>query len=117
MMDASLQAFAAVLKKDDLHIELARACLMIAQGAYPGLDVERYMGEIEALALRLRARLKDAGGVEEKSDSGGTVVVARLNPESRARTGELVELCWKLGEDAVGSWHRIGEGFAGRRPL
>ena len=33
------------------------------------------------------------------------------------REGELVELCWKLGEDAVGSWHRIGEGFAGRRPL
>ena len=33
------------------------------------------------------------------------------------REGELVELCWKLGEDAVASWHRIGEGFAGRRPL
>ena len=33
------------------------------------------------------------------------------------REGELVELCWKLGEDAVEHWHRIGEGFAGRRPL
>ena len=65
-MDASLEAFAAVLKKDDLHIELARACLMIAQGAYPGLDVERYMVEIESLALRLRARLKNSGGVEER---------------------------------------------------
>ena len=65
-MDASLEAFAGVLKKDDLHIELARACLMIAQGAYPGLDVERYMGEIESLALRLRTRLKNTGGVEER---------------------------------------------------
>jgi regulator of sirC expression with transglutaminase-like and TPR domain len=65
-MDASLEAFAAVLKKDDLHIELARACLMIGQDAYPGLDVERYMVEIESLALRLRARLKDSGGVEER---------------------------------------------------
>ena len=33
------------------------------------------------------------------------------------REGELVELCWKLGEDRVAFWHRIGEGFAGRRPL
>jgi multiple sugar transport system ATP-binding protein len=34
----------------------------------------------------------DAGGVAEKSDSGDTVVVARLSPESRARTGEPTEL-------------------------
>jgi hypothetical protein len=33
------------------------------------------------------------------------------------REGDLVELCWKLGEDEVGFWHRIGEGFAGRKPL
>ena len=33
------------------------------------------------------------------------------------REGELIELCWKLGEDAVENWHRIGEGFAGRRRL
>jgi hypothetical protein len=33
------------------------------------------------------------------------------------REGELVELCWKLGEPVVEHWHRIGEGFAGRRPL
>ena len=33
------------------------------------------------------------------------------------RDGELVELCWKLGEERVGHWHRIGEGYAGRKPL
>jgi len=33
------------------------------------------------------------------------------------RDGELVELCWKLGEDRVAFWHRIGEGFAGRKPV
>jgi hypothetical protein len=31
--------------------------------------------------------------------------------------GELVELCWQLGEHRVGYWHRIGEGYAGRRPI
>jgi hypothetical protein len=33
------------------------------------------------------------------------------------RDGELVELCWKLGEDSVAHWHRIGEGYGGRKKL
>ena len=33
------------------------------------------------------------------------------------REGELVELCWKLGEDRVAHWHRVGVGFGGRKPL
>jgi hypothetical protein len=33
------------------------------------------------------------------------------------RDGQLVELCWKLGEDRVAHWHGIGEGYAGRKPL
>lgn len=33
------------------------------------------------------------------------------------RDGELVELCWKLGEDRVEYWHRVGEGYVGRKPL
>ena len=30
---------------------------------------------------------------------------------------EIVFLCWKFGEPRVGYWHRIPDGFAGRRPL
>lgn len=33
------------------------------------------------------------------------------------RDGELVELCWRLGEDRVAHWHRIGEGYPGRKPV
>ena len=33
------------------------------------------------------------------------------------RDGELVELCWQLGEPAVEHWHRIGEGYPGRKKL
>ncbi len=33
------------------------------------------------------------------------------------RDGERVELCWKLGEERVEHWHRVGEGFAGRKKL
>ncbi|HEU5182588.1 MAG TPA: DUF2203 domain-containing protein [Candidatus Polarisedimenticolia bacterium] len=30
---------------------------------------------------------------------------------------EIVFLCWKSGETRVGHWHRIPDGFAGRRAL
>jgi len=30
---------------------------------------------------------------------------------------EVVFLCWQVGEAAVGYWHRIEDGFAGRKPL
>src|ERR1700716_2445731 len=33
------------------------------------------------------------------------------------RDGELIELCWKLGEEKVEHWHRVGEGFTGRKKL
>lgn len=33
------------------------------------------------------------------------------------RDGELIELCWKLGEERVEHWHHVGEGFAGRKRL
>ena len=33
------------------------------------------------------------------------------------REGEEVLLCWHLGEDEIGYWHGLEDGFAGRRPL
>jgi hypothetical protein len=33
------------------------------------------------------------------------------------RDGEMVELCWRLGEEQVANWHHIGEGYPGRKPL
>jgi len=31
--------------------------------------------------------------------------------------GEIVLLCWKLGEKAIAHWHGTQEGFAGRKPI
>ena len=31
--------------------------------------------------------------------------------------GREVNLCWKLGEDRVGFWHGLNEGYASRQPL
>jgi len=65
-MGSALQAFESVVNKEDARIDLARACLMIAQDAYPGLEVERYLGEIERMAIRLRGRQPAAGRPEER---------------------------------------------------
>jgi hypothetical protein len=31
--------------------------------------------------------------------------------------GSVAYLCWQRGEDAIGYWHTLESGFAGRRPL
>ena len=64
-MDA-LETFANAIDEEDSRIDLARACLLLAEDAYPGLDVEGYVGELERHAGRLRARLGVDIAPEEK---------------------------------------------------
>jgi multiple sugar transport system ATP-binding protein len=68
----------------------AKLDLVEAMGAeyYAHFGIKAKMVESEELQdLR-----EDAGGVEELTDSGETVLVARLSPESRARSGEETEI-------------------------
>jgi multiple sugar transport system ATP-binding protein len=68
----------------------AQLDLVEAMGAefYAHFGVKGKMVESEEL-IELR---DDAGGVEELTDAGDHVLVARLSPQSRARTGEPAEL-------------------------
>ena len=63
---AAPDRFGELMARDEAEIDLARACLLIAQDAYPGLDVEGYLGEIERFAARLRGRLQGSRGAEER---------------------------------------------------
>ena len=65
-MAVSLDAFEKVLAGDDVNIDIAHACLLIAQDAYPDLQVERYLGDIERMAMRLRGRTPQTAVVEER---------------------------------------------------
>jgi regulator of sirC expression with transglutaminase-like and TPR domain len=58
--------FAELMAREDAAIDLARACLLIAQDAYPALDVEGYLGEIERLGARLRGRLPGTEDAEAR---------------------------------------------------
>jgi regulator of sirC expression with transglutaminase-like and TPR domain len=65
-MAVDLQAFAELLAREETRIDLAHACLMIAEDAYPGLEVERYLGDIERMAMRLRGRVPQTVSPEER---------------------------------------------------
>jgi regulator of sirC expression with transglutaminase-like and TPR domain len=65
-MGVPLERFAELLGREDSRIDLARACLMIAQDAYPSLDLERYLAEMERMAIRLRSRLPQDESAEER---------------------------------------------------
>jgi hypothetical protein len=65
----------------------------------------------EAAAISDCAERINAAGAEVKSLEEGLL-------DFPARRGdEIVLLCWKLGEDEIHYWHRIDEGFGGRKPL
>jgi hypothetical protein len=35
----------------------------------------------------------------------------------KVESGEIILLCWKLGETAITHWHGLEEGYAGRKPI
>ena len=70
---------------------------------------EQFERESEAVA-RCVAQLESLGVLVKDLDRGLVDFPAR-------RHGEEVLLCWQVGEDEVGFWHGLEEGFAGRKPL
>jgi len=53
----------------------------------------------------------DAAGVQIKDlDIGLLDFPCRVN-------GEVILLCWKLGEAGITHWHGLHEGFRGRKPI
>jgi hypothetical protein len=82
-------------------------------GGYAASDLNAAQSELVTLAEAAVAcveRLEELG-VELKDLDTGLLDFPAL------RDGEEVELCWHVGEADVGYWHRVGEGFAGRKPI
>lgn len=80
--------------------------------------------EVDAETSRLRMRMQ--GLVDQMQaavieiDSWGIVlrdIQTGLVDFPALVAGRQVWLCWRLGEDEVGWWHELSEGFGGRRRL
>lgn len=65
-MNTALDAFAALMRREDGEIDLAVASLMVAQDVYPDLDVDAYVGRIDAMARALKGRLEPSAGMEQR---------------------------------------------------
>ena len=61
----SLEPFAQAVAHEE-QINLAQACLMIAQDAYPTLEVTHYLAEIERMSQGLRSQLPRSSAAEER---------------------------------------------------
>jgi hypothetical protein len=81
-------------------------------GIPPAVLAEAHAGvEREARALARTVDAINEHGAEVKDLDEGLIDFPALH------AGETVLLCWKLGEDEIAYWHRVEDGFAGRRPV
>lgn len=64
---------------------------------------------VETLQLAVQ-RFEDIGCLLKDVDTG-------LLDFPTLYRGKEVYLCWKLGENGISFWHRVEDGFPGRRPI
>jgi hypothetical protein len=88
--------------------------------AIGGNGVGYAAGDLNAAQAELAELAKDAATCVDELDELGVVVKdvdLGLLDFPALRRGEEVELCWRVGEDAVEHWHPLAAGFAGRKPI
>jgi hypothetical protein len=88
-----------------------------SQGSGRGADVE---AETSRLRLRMQGLVDQMQAAVIEIDSWSIVlrdIETGLIDFPALVAGRQVWLCWRLGEDEVGWWHELSEGFGGRRRL
>lgn len=77
------------------------------------VEVARRKAERERAAQRAKDAVAEihAAGVQVKD-----IDIGLLDFPCKVE-GEIVLLCWKLGEEKIAHWHSTEEGFAGRKPI
>ena len=81
------------------------------------MDWKARAERLDGLGIEVRQLLQDVqamGGVVKDLETGLVDFPGRW---PAGPGGPIVNLCWKLGEDAVRFWHGMDEGFAQRKPL
>jgi hypothetical protein len=66
--------------------------------------------EAQLQLVRLVERIQTHGCIVKDVDLG-------LLDFPSLRDGEIINLCWKLGETEVAFWHGLDEGFVARKPI
>lgn len=101
---------------DELQASLRRRVEAIARDGGAIVDHAPFLearGALAAAAGRMEALsgLIDGHGVLLKDLEKGLLDFPAL------LDGERILLCWMLGEERIEYWHRVEDGFRGRRPV
>ena len=96
----------------------ARRATLGAQAASNGGDLtpsdfaaaDEELEQAATALARCVERIQAAGVLVKDLDRGLLDFPAR-------RGDEEILLCWHVGEDEIGYWHGVQEGFAGRKPV
>lgn len=104
-LTAVKQAKAILIRTKD-EIKKASAKAHYGGGSFAG---PHYISALEEISEHLQA-VQELGVHVKDLDMGLCDFPHLLN-------GQVVYLCWKLGEDEIQWWHEINSGYAGRRPL
>jgi hypothetical protein len=123
-LDEATQALTQVTPLLERLKDLHASALPLAsrlEALWRRLDAgEQVLQEIATLQKQLDAQSQDADQILRRLDEMGCVVRdaprGLVDFPSRADGAEFY-LCWQLGEEAIGHWHGLDEGFAGRKPL
>lgn len=101
------------LARVNAQADAARSASRSNGGSPRGEDVQRRRAEADRLTARVGELLQEVAGkgIILRDPQRGLVDFPSL------RDGREVYLCWLKGEDAIGFWHEVDTGFAGRQPL
>jgi hypothetical protein len=77
------------------------------------VDVQRLKGELRQRINRYESgwrKVRALGGIVKDPQIGLVDFYGRVE-------GRVVWLCWRYGEDSLGYYHDLEEGYSGRRPI
>ena len=99
-VDAELQAVAhRIFMNGGMSINVVQLAARKAEREKTFQRVKDAMDEIDAIGVQVKDL--DIGLLDFPCEVDGQVVL----------------LCWKLGEKSITHWHGVSEGFAGRKPV
>ncbi len=117
LMDSAMERHRQAL---DLQERLREDRARVAASGGERIDARDWKARAErldGLGIEVRQILKeilDLGGVTKDVEMGLVDFPGRA---PGGAPGEVVNLCWRYGEDAVEFWHGMHEGYAQRKPL
>ncbi len=85
-----------------------------------GLRSDEVVAETNRLRMKMQGLVDQMQAAVIEINSWGVVlrdIPTGLVDFPALVSGRQVWLCWRLGEDEVGWWHELSEGFGGRRML